>query len=384
MSHVIINSISTPFLDGLLDAYPNANTFYFKDGEYHLVDTLRVNRSGIKFVSLSHNSSLVSIIQDTENKNAFEVSNNNVTFSHLSISVKGTCACINFVDCNWTNTRNCRFYGDQDYAISYIVSTNTDPEIDIFNNGGFSTNNNFDDNIVYTPSVGNAALFSLQKNCSVRNNIIRGGKIFVNLSADSAVNNNYVLDSVVHGIQCSLPCSDLQINNNVISQSTNASVNLNLSEAYSLHKDANVNISVNNNTIKNSNFIAVEINNAKNVDIRNNKIKWIQEHGVYLVKSENIIVHDNNIVKTSRGITVDVDTNNCTIDNNTVYSIVPFMSMNGIFCEANTSGNSVNNNIIKGQYSGDAFSDLSISNTSSNNSIIKHVTFSEEILNLIE
>lgn len=384
MSHVIINSISTPFLDGLIEAYPTVNTFYFKDGEYHLVDTLRINKPGLRFVSLSHNSYAVKIIQDTENKNAFEIFENNISLSHLSIYITGTCACVNFVDCNWTNTRNCRFYGDQDYAVSYVTSTNNESEIDIFINGNFNTNNIFDDNIIYTPNVGNSILVSLQKNCSVRNNIIRGGKILVNLTDNSTINNNYLLESVVHGIQCSLPCSNLQINNNMIKQSTNASINLNLSEAYNIHKDSIVDICIANNTIKNSNFIAIEINNAKNIDIKNNNLKWTQEHGIYLVKSSFVNIFDNNIIKTSRGITVDVDTTDCNVHNNIIYSIVPFTSSNGIFCETNTSNNNIYDNTIKGQYQGSPLSDLSVNNIIGENILIDHVSFSEEILNLIE
>lgn len=384
MNHIVINPISTPNLDGLLDAYPDKNTFYFKNGDYHLTEPIVVNRTGVRFISLSYESSSVNIYQDSENKNAFDVHADNVTFAHLSVHVTGTCACISFYNCNWTNTENCRFYGDQDYAISYVGPTNGDPEIDNYNNNVFNINNTFDNNIVYIPNVGNALLFSLQKYGAIRNNIIRGGMVLLNLLSDVIINNNYVFESLLQGIRCSLPCNNIQINGNNITKATNAAVNLILSDAYLVHKDIINNVDISHNSINNSKFIGIEINNGKNINISNNKIKWTQEHGVYVVRSDNITVENNNIVKMTRGVTLDVDTTNCNVNNNTTYSVIPFTSINGVFCETMTDNNNVNNNTLKGKYQGDAVNDLSETNSVNGNNHIENISFNEEVLNLID
>lgn len=383
MASVTINPVSNYNLDNLLIAYPNVSTFYFEDGDYELTTKMMINKPGIRFIGISYNSSKVNIRQITPNESAIHVTSDNCSLAYISLHVTGTASCLVVQNSNWNNIENCKMYGDADFVVAFVGPSGTDSEIDKFLNGVFDMHNIFDNNIVYTLQTGNSILYSNQQYGSIRNNIVRGGKIHLSLTDNCMISNNYVQDSPIQGIYCSMPITNTCINLNRITKSQNSAIHMVLLPLYDSHKALIQNIDVSHNIIRDSAGMGLEINNVTNITVSHNDIKWAATHGIYILTSDHVNVRNNKIVKMQRGIIIDVDATLNTIEDNVFYSTLPFTSINAIFCEASSNNNTINNNTFKGTYQAEPFKDIGVDNTESGNTHNDHISFNDEILNLI-
>lgn len=383
MTSIVINPISNKNIDNLLIAYPSVSTFYFEDGEYEITTKLTINRNGIRFIGVSYDSTKIHIKQLTPNESGIQIDNDNCSLSYISIEVSGTSSCLIIKNSDWCNIENCKFFGDADFVVAFIGPDGVESEIDKFINGTFDKYNVFDNNIVYANAPGSGILFTNQQFGSIRNNIIRGGKIHISLIDQSMISDNFIQESIIQGIYCSMPITSTNINRNNIVKSTNSAIHLILLPIYVNHKALIKNVDVSGNIIRDSAGISLEINNINNITVTNNDIKWTETHAVYILSSNNVTVSGNKIVKMQRGIIIDVDSNNNLIDNNTFYSTRPFTTINAVFCEASASNNTIANNVFKGTYQSEPHKDIGVDNVSSGNTHIEHISFNDEILNLI-
>jgi parallel beta-helix repeat protein len=381
---VVINELSNKNINNILQIYPNETTFYFENGDYELTEQLNINKPNIRLIGLSGDAKDVHIHQTIVDNNGLNITADNIVINYLSIHVEeGEGVCLSHANANWSNIENCHFYGSNTNFTVYFAgpSVNAGQDtIDGFLNDHLDMHNVFDNNIVYTRWEGDAISFSLQKYGSVRDNIVRGGKIAIYMVKQCLVTSNSLYDSSAHGIICSLPSHDLSIENNYIRNSASASINVSLQIEHGLFINENHGIVIRNNKIENSGYIGIEINNANNIIIENNNIKWTKQFGLYILKSSNIHIKNNNISQFTRGIHMDVDSSENIVEHNRLYSVYPNISEHAIVLESMVNHCTINENHISGKFISSQIKDIGSDNIVTSNITDDHHTYHDEIL----
>ena len=219
MSHIILNTVSNKNIDDLLDKYTDVNTFYFEDGEYELTKTLIINREGIRMVGLGENAGLVKIKQTSITDSVISISADNFGMEYITVDGESTDGiCLNHGNAEWTTIEKCYFYGNATGHTVYFggphYDSGTTSAIDLFQNDGLNKYNTFNNNVIYTKEGGVSLSFNMQQDGSIRDNIIRGGKISIYLIKNVLVTHNYIHDSSEQGMSISTPIQNVSIYNN--------------------------------------------------------------------------------------------------------------------------------------------------------------------------
>lgn len=392
MYHIELSQESNEYLDNVLTAYPNNNVFYLNKGTYKLTSQLHFNRNDVVFIGITEDPNDVHIIQENDTENALFITANNVAIKNISIHVNGgTGMCLYQKDASWTNIENCHFYNMCDDVSTpitvYFAGTSGTSEESIanFQSNSFGQFNMFDGNVIFTQGMGTSVSFNLQQFGSVRDNIIRGGKISLYLNKDCMITHNTIHSSKSHGILGFLPMENIKITNNVIKLSESAAINFKTSTEFIPHIDLTNNIEIIDNNIDSCKYIAVELNNTKNITFSGNTIKWTSDLCIYALKSKNISFTNNSLIQHKRGIHIDIECENITFDSNEIYSIFPTLSEHAVVIEDTAINNTISNNTIYGHFSSVEIKILEPVvdfNTVFSNILSKYIPSSDNILKL--
>jgi nitrous oxidase accessory protein NosD len=214
----------------------------------------------------------------------------------------------------------------------------------------------------------------------VRNNIIRGGKVAIYMCRDTEVVSNKCCESSSQGIFCSLPSRQLQIKNNIIYRSVNAGISFKPQLEHGELIEPTTEIIVEGNQILSTPHIGIELNKCHGIEITRNSIRWCDKDGIYVLRSENANIHHNQIIRCLNGLRIDIESKNNLFKENSVHSIYPNLTNNGVKIEPDVFDNLVEGNIVSGKFNGPAIVLNDISNQSINNIVqLFHQHFNERI-----
>jgi hypothetical protein len=387
MKSIILTELSNPVLDNILTTYPNVSVFYLEKGNYILTQQLNFTRPDLRFIGVSGNPTDVKIVQTTMDANGFNILADNIVINSISLYVEnGAGICMSISGANWCNIENNNFYGSDINFTIYFSGPKLEIGEDTINgflNDNLDMYNIFDNNIIYTKWNGDAISFCLQKHGSLRDNIVRGGKLAIYMVKNCYISSNRIYDSSAHGIICSLPSKDLYIINNYITNSVSAGINVRLQAEHGEYINENHNIIIKGNTITHSKYIGIEINNGNNIKIVDNTVKWTAQFSIYLLKSSEVEIKNNTCIQYVRGIILDVECNNNLINDNTFFSVFPKISEHSIVIEDLSENNIFNNNTISGKHSSDIVKDVTGVNVINNNHLHDNHSYNNELLNIM-
>lgn len=390
LNTLTLNADTHSDIDDIVQRHPTITNFFLLPGSYHLTRQLEIDREDIVFCGLG-DASQVHIYQDTADSNAIVIRSSRVSVHHLSIHCEnGTGIALTHADVDRCQTEHCHIYGSESYFAVYIAGPSVAVGADTFaafDSNALSAGNVFDNNIVYCKWGGDAVSFSLQRDGSVRNNIVRGGKIAAYMTRNCVVSNNRVLDSQSHGIICSLPSTDVMIANNYVVRSVASAIAVkpqNEHGEYTGTGDANICIC--GNRIAACQYIGVEIENANTTVVEKNDVRHCTEQAIYVLRSVNVDVRENRLVGFDRGILFDVETEQCSADNNILYSIFPNVSKHGVMLESTARNNIVTNNTLRGPFLSEPIKDVNTTTEPLNavdavsNNVDDYINYHEETL----
>lgn len=354
MQTVVIDPLDTPNIDHLFNDSTITKTFFFKDGEYTVTKQINISGKNVRMIGLSGNASAVHLIQETVDQNLLNITGDNFTMSDMSLhSEEGDTVCLSQSGSSWSHITNCHFYGSDTNFTVYFAGPDVaagQETIDAYTNNLLDTNNIFDNNVIYTKWSGDAVSFSLQRFGSLRNNIIRGGKLAVYMVKDSTISHNYAWDSSAHGIICSLPCNKVEISNNVIRKSSSASISL---RAQLEHGDFNTDdhdLVIKNNTITDCKHIGIEVNSGHNIVIDGNVVIAAAQTSIYLLRCSGVSLKNNTCVGSDNIVVIDIESTLNSVTNNTLYSVFPKESHHAVLVEATSTGNEISSNTTRGRF----------------------------------
>ncbi len=373
-------------IDNIFTSNPTIKTFIFPTGNYYLTDILKITKNNIKFQSLTKNSKDVHIFQTNSSKDGIAIIGcSGVSIINISIhdtfsgKIALTGASIN--NCKITG---CYFYGCEDTFTIYLAGPSTltagTNTLDAYNSSTIDNNNLFKDNTVYTKWSGDSVSFSLQNNGNFLSNIIRGGKVAIYMCKNTIIRNNTIYDSTTNGLYISLPSHNLIIDKNKIYECNNSAIKMTNQVEHGTFTPSNYNIAISNNYLYDAKIYAFEINDAIGLEIFLNKSISTDIFGIYLLNSDNIIIHDNKFSYFTIALWLENTTNTSTYSNR-FYSVYPSQANNVIKLVNNSNNNQFLNNIIKGKIIYDYFSvDSSCTGcTETGNAFDEYYTHDEEI-----
>lgn len=334
MNKIVLNPVANKNLDALFEQYNDKTIFYFQPGQYELTQQLNVTKPNVRFIGLTHDPKDVHILQKTPEQNGISVEANNFVLNYISLHVEeGSGVCLSHANCNWSAIENNHFYGsDTNFTVYFAGPQLTAGEgtINGFLNDVLDYNNVFDNNIIYTKWNGDSVSFSLQKYGSFRDNIIRGGKVAIYMVKDCVVTNNNISDSSSNGIYCSLPCHNIEISYNRISNPVSGAISVKQQIEHGEFSNENHNININNNLCLNPQHIGIELNNAHNININNNLVLNTPTFAFYALNSEQVNLDNNIFVKFKRGVNIEMGCKDINVTNAKFYSVFPNISEHAI------------------------------------------------------
>lgn len=377
MKTIILNPINNRNLDNIVSMFDEYNVFYFKQGNYYLSDQLNIIQDNISFIGMTDNANDIHIFQTNSTKNGLNIKGDNFIMTDISLHVDEAIA-LTVANSNWSIVEHCHFYGSNNtFTVFYAGKDYNDNIFNEFNNNNMDSNNYFNFNIIYSKWSGDCVSFSLQYNGSVRNNILRGGKIAIYMCSNCIVSNNKVYDSASHGIICSLPSKNINIINNLIRDCTDAAIGVKMQTEHGPYYEKKQQIMIIGNTINDTKSIGIEINDGDDIKIKNNKLFWTSTTGIYLLNSDTCNVENNTVSHFDIGILLDINCKNNNISLNKLYSVYPDASKHCIFVENDTENNVITNNHASGICTSDKIKVLGI-NTNTNNAEQDYHTYGEE------
>lgn len=322
----------------LLDS--GVKNIYIKNGTYNLNGMININKSDV--VLMGEDKTNTKLIQTSDSDSIGVIGVNNVTVSDLTVdnSTNGR-ACFSEGNSNNVTLKNTIIYGqDTTYFTVYFAGknypngTSNDP-VQGIENDDMDTNNSMINNTIYSKFDGDGVSFSVQKNGLVKDNTIIGTRIAFYVCRDSQVINNTIKNSTSNGIAISIPSINNTISGNIVDSSKASGIKV--SEQFEYPVDQSYygqNITITNNTVKNSHYMGIEVSKLSNSNISNNTIQTTDNIGVYLLLSDNLTVKQNNITDSgysviggniwgwnenlNSGIFIDYKVQNSLIDSNTL------------------------------------------------------------------
>ena len=315
---------------------------YIKNGTYNLNNMIKINTSGVNLIGEDKN--YTKLIQTQANCDSVGVHNaNNTVVSNLTID-NSAYGWAGFSEGNSNNVtlKNCIVYGDDSTFAVYFAGKNYPDDISTnpvsgLENNDMDTDNKMIDNTVYSGYWGDGVSFSVQKNGLVENNTVNGTRIAFYVCRDSKVKNNTIRNSASNGIHISIPSENDVISGNIIENSKASAIKVSAETEYPIETSYyGHNINISNNTISNSRYMGIEINQLANSAIENNNIDKANNIGIYLLRADNITVRNNDITNVgysvidgnlwgwredwNTGIFADYKVTNSTVDSNTLYN----------------------------------------------------------------
>lgn len=386
-SMVVDPSIQLP-LDKLIQTFAEYKTFYLKPGNYEIYDQILINSDNIQIIGESGDPKDVHIFQKTLDKNGIVINADNITIKYISVHVEtGGGISLTCKASDRTIVEYCHFYGNDNTFTVFYSGPELSSGIDTLNgydNDILDSGNIFKNNIVYSKWSGDCVAFSLQKNGFVLNNLIRGGKLAIYMVKDVNVMHNYIYDSSAHGIFCSFPSKNIIMSYNTIRDCVSSAITCKMQLEHGEYTNSAIgigNISITNNMIQDAGYIGIEVNNYKG-KINNNNILWTKEVAIFINNSSDTEIINNVCSHFLRGIHVDINVTNLSINNNKLYSVYPENATFGVLIEPNTSNVVVMNNDISGQCTTDYIRNNG-DNTIGNNTVKLYHNFYDEYINIL-
>lgn len=379
METLILDPSNNSCIDNLETNYPNIDIFYLKPGIYTLTKPLDINKEGVRIIGYSGSAKDVHIKQTSNDKNAFCIYANNVTIKYISIHIpydsKGIC--LTQTNSSWGDIEDCTFYGGDNYCVYIFNNIKSDGKTKI----NYSVSNLFNNNIIYAKNSGKAISFGCQECSSIKNNIIRGGLVMLHLLNKCLISNNIITDSSDSGISLFLPTYNTHIVGNNIKNSKKTGLSMKMIQDYidwDIQKDHNVIIE--KNTICDSVYHGLEINDGAKLVIQKNCINKSGETSIYLLKTINSNINANTLSIYKKGIMIDLNCNGNEITNNSLYAVYPEESEFGIGTHIESQNNNIENNLISGSYISNQFvKKQNETNKFDNNDLHQYISYIDEM-----
>lgn len=352
----IIEESIYPCLDDILTKYEFSTFFLIKPGNYTITKNFVIDRDNINIFGETSDPGDVLIQQITPGMDGIVINADHITLKNVSVKVdNGENVCLSHYDSNYSNIQNCHFYGSDTHFTIFFAGPSDLEMGESTVNGYFNDNldmyNIFDNNIIFTRWNGDAISISLQKYCSFRGNIVRGGKVAVYMCKNTLVTLNQIYDSTSEGIFVSLPSHDLTISHNKIRKCENAGISMRPQVEHGPTLMEDYRIDIRDNIIINSGFIGIELNSVQLCTIKNNYVNKTKLSGIYLLNNDNCTIDDNELFEPNRGIFVD-SSDFVTITNNEIISTNKYLTDHGIYLQniPDTLNIIVAGNMIIGEY----------------------------------
>ena len=388
MKALTIDSQSNSNIDDLVQRHPNVTHFFLHPGKYHLTRQLEIDRDNIVFAGLG-DAGDVHIVQDTPDANAIVIKGSYVALNHVSIYCEhGSGIALTHSNVSYVQVEHCQIFGSETYFAVFIAGRSHavgSATIAGFEAGELDSHNTFDNNIVYCKWSGDAVSFSMQKHGSVRNNIVRGGKLAVYMTQDCVVANNRVFDSTSHGIICSMPSRRLRVQNNMLYRSHASAIAVRPQAEHGDYTPAdNAEIVVEGNVVLSCEYIGIEVENVRGISIVNNRLRNIKNIGIYLLRARDCLTRHNRLISFARGVMIDVESTRCTVRDNWLYSMYPNEAQHAVLVETSASDSHIDGNALYGRFTSKAIENLALEASPPTSIGINveddHIKYAEEML----
>jgi Right handed beta helix region len=249
------------------------------------------------------------------------------------------------------------------------------PTIDAFEASDLDSDNIVENNAIYQESTLDVLSFSLQKNGRVTGNTVVGGVISFFMNKDSKCTDNTVLDSLTQGIYLSVPAENNIISRNNIRNSTSAGIKVsrqidhldeNTGEIITPTSYRASGIVVKDNTIVGSSYFGIEVAQTVNAVVKSNLVQNSSLTGIYSVFNDGMMVKQNTIEgfgyyvkddfwsKLNSGFFGDAETMDSQIMRNVFDTGDANGAVHGILINKglSQSGNVIQKNLIRGNFTG--------------------------------
>lgn len=334
-------------IDDLFTTYPNTTSFIFQNGNYYMTNILKIKIPNISFIGAT-SSKYVHIFQTNPDRDGIAVSADNFTMKNISVhdTFDGRIP-LTVANCDSSTVTGCYFYGSSTtFAIYYAgpkVATGQ-PTLDAYSSNNLDQKHNFSNNVVYSKWSGDAVSFSLQHNSVFSQNIIRGGKVAVYMCKKTKVHNNVIYDSTSNGLYISLPSHKVNITRNKIYECQDSAVKIANQQEHGPFTPTDYNLNISNNFIYDAQDYGMEINDLLTSTLTSNTITNTTNFGFYMLRCNNLNVSNNIIAYFTVAFWLE-QSNNCTINANSLYGVYPFLGLEVSKLVTSTTNNIINNSI---------------------------------------
>jgi parallel beta-helix repeat protein len=338
--------------------------FLLKPGKYYLNNQLKITQNDLSIIGMSEKSEEVEIIQTNPNTNGLVIDHaHRVTLKNLTVKVDDSqSVCLTVSNASHCKITNCRFYGGHQHFTVYFSGPDMErgqETLDRYEQGLLDQGNQFDDNIVCSRYSGDSLVFALQKNGTVRNNILRGGKLALYMVKQVDALQNYIYDTSSHGIIVSLPSKQVNIINNCLRNTSSASISVMKQLEHGDFDSSPSLLVISRNIIMDSQFHGIELSDTHESEISLNHFDKLNQSGIYLLRSERNAIRENLIIKSQRGVTIDVGSRENSVTNNQIHSHYPNLNQYGTILEPGSENNQIENNSYKGPFTSNHQTDFS-------------------------
>lgn len=373
-------------IDDIFTVNATYTSFCFEKGDFFITNKLMIPKSNVKMYSRSGNPVDVHIFQNSNIHDGLVLNYvNNVMIQDISIHVTapGKIA-LTEASCNYVTIKNCYIYGTSNTFTVFFAGpkniTEGQQTLDAYYNNKLDNRNKFINNVIYSNWSGDSVSFSLQKNGSFNNNIIRGGKVAIYMCNNVNVNRNTIYDSTSQGIYISMPTKNINISRNKIYECMNSNIKIDNQTEHGIFPISESNINITNNYFYDAHYSAIELGNCKKVSILNNKFVQTDRYSIYCLNSNDININNNTISYSIVTLWLE-NSNYVNFDSNLIYSVYPDHTNNVVKMVLNSTNNNIINNTIKGivKFNLFAVDSSCINNNITNNITQKYYTRSEEL-----
>lgn len=367
------------YIDDVLTANPDRTKFLFSPGSYYITRSLTIGRPDVSFIG--HRNNEVHIFQDSED-DGLDVEADGFVLRNISIHVtQDNKVALIFAGCSDTKVEDCYIYGNSTSFCVYYAG----PEVaagaetlQAYADNNLDSGNVFRKNVVYSDFSGDSVSYSLQKNGTFKDNIIRGGKLAIYMCRTTEITHNILYDSSSQGFFVSLPSHDLKITHNKIYECGAAGIRLSNQGEHGEFESTSYNIDISNNYIYDTKTNSMELDDCIDVKIERNRFLSTDITSLYICKSSNVEVLNNQITYFREGVIL-FDCNDIEIMSNEFYSVYPYDALR-IGNIINSNDNNFTRNVIKGNITRDLFREINSSdNLIDNNDFDRYYTRQEEL-----
>lgn len=366
-------------IDNILIDNPGVNAFNFPPGDYYLNDKLLIDRKNVSFYGTGKEGS-VHIFQNAE-KDGLDVEADGFKFQKISLHVEhDDKVALTVANCNNIIVKNCVIYGNSTNFTVFFAGPEVSAgsaTLNAYDSDNLCMNNVFEKNIIYTKWSGDCVSFSLQYAGSLCNNIIRGGKIAIYMCKYTNVSKNIIYDSVSSGIFLSLPSHNIILESNHVYECQESGIVIKNQQEHGLFNSSDYFVKINKNTVYDTNFHNIEMNDCFEIEITKNKLFATNNVAIYVLRSGKVGMTNNLIGQFQKALHV-IQSSNCSFNNNECSSIFPYQSEYVADLD-DTNNIEIKNNEIRGKILNDIVREInSVDNEISENTVEQYYTYKEE------